>query len=167
MSKPAMAMPTVDSLTAKDVMTRDVVVAGADWSVEQLADFFINRSISGAPVTDEDGELMGVVSMTDIVQYDSMEVDDPLSHGPHEYYVQGLQRHFAQEEANAYREQLQGLATVRDIMTPMLFEVGEDVPVRQVADTMVRGRIHRVFVTRERRIVGVITALDLLQLLRT
>ena len=57
------------------------------------------------------------------------------------------------------------MATVGEIMTPMVFEVAEDLPVQQVASTMVRGRIHRVFVTRERKIVGVITALDVLRLI--
>lgn len=156
---------SIGTLTARDIMTSEVLEVGVDWTVDQLADFFVNKSISGAPVTTNQGELIGVVSMTDIVRHDSSEVEDPLAHSPHEYYVHGLQRHFAQEEASSYHEQIEGMATVGEIMTPMVFEVAEDLPVQQVASTMVRGRIHRVFVTRERRIVGVITALDVLRLI--
>lgn len=150
--------------TARDIMTANVLVVGADWSIDQLAEFFVNNSISGAPVTSENGQLIGVVSLTDVVRHDSLEVDDPLSHGPHDFYVHGLERHFAQEEVSSFRAGIEGLVTVRDIMTPMVFDVGEDTPVQQIADTMVRGRIHRVFVTRDKKIVGVITALDMLKL---
>ena len=59
-------------LTAKDVMTREVLAVGADWPLERLADFPVENSISGAPVTSEDGRLLGVVSVTDIVRHTSL-----------------------------------------------------------------------------------------------
>jgi CBS domain-containing protein len=51
-------------------------------------------------------------------------------------------------------------------MTPMIFDVNEDTKVKQVADTMIRGRIHRVFVTREGKLTGVITTVDMLEVIR-
>ena len=59
---------------------------------------------------------------------------------------------------------LQQGVTVSDIMTPTLFNVYEDTPVQVIADHMVRGRIHREFVTRGDRVVGIITAMDLLKI---
>ena len=56
--------------TAQDVMTRDVLTARADWSIDRLADFFIDKSISGAPVLEPDGSLVGVVSSTDLAWSD-------------------------------------------------------------------------------------------------
>jgi CBS domain-containing protein len=55
---------------------------------------------------------------------------------------------------------------VLDIMTPMIFSVREDTSVQEVADTMLKGRIHRVFVTRDGKLTGIVTALDMLQVIR-
>jgi CBS domain-containing protein len=49
-------------------------------------------------------------------------------------------------------------------MTGVVFSVDEDATVEEVANMMVTGRIHRVFVTRAGKIVGVISSLDLLPL---
>jgi CBS domain-containing protein len=51
-------------------------------------------------------------------------------------------------------------------MTPMIFSVREDTSVQEVADTMLKGRIHRVFVTRDGKLTGIVTALDMLQVIR-
>jgi CBS domain-containing protein len=58
------------------------------------------------------------------------------------------------------------MITVQDIMTLMIFDVDESVSVQQVADYMIKGHIHRVFVTREKKLTGIITALDLLKVIR-
>jgi CBS domain-containing protein len=55
---------------------------------------------------------------------------------------------------------------VGDIMTPLVFSVAEDATVQEVAAAMITGRIHRVFVTRAGALVGIISAMDLLPLVR-
>lgn len=54
---------------------------------------------------------------------------------------------------------------VRDIMTPTVYTVPHDTPVSEAARTLIAGRIHRLFVTRAQRVVGIVTSLDLLKLL--
>jgi len=54
---------------------------------------------------------------------------------------------------------------VRDVMTPTVYTVTEDTPAVDLARTMISGRVHRLFVTRMGRIVGIVTSLDLLRLL--
>jgi predicted transcriptional regulator len=54
---------------------------------------------------------------------------------------------------------------VREIMTPTVYTVPDDTPVPDIARAMIAGRIHRLFVTRQQRLVGIVTPLDLLQLL--
>jgi CBS domain-containing protein len=56
--------------------------------------------------------------------------------------------------------------TVRDIMTPTIFRVNENATVQQVAGTMIRSHIHRVFVTQEEKVVGIISAADMLRVIR-
>jgi CBS domain-containing protein len=56
-------------------------------------------------------------------------------------------------------------ALVRDIMTPTVYTIPDDTPVTEIARTMIAGRIHRLFVTRDWHIVGIVTPLDLLKVL--
>ena len=153
-------------LTAKDVMNEDVLSVGMDWSVEYLTDFLVENGISGAPVTSEDGKLVGVVSLTDIVRHNSLPGKDSRLDNPYDYYRHGLEHQYAKEDIRSLSIETEPLDTVRDIMTPMIFDVNEDTQVKQVADTMIRGRIHRVFVTREQKLVGVITTVDMLKVIR-
>ena len=153
-------------LTAKDVMNKDVLSVGMDWSVEYLTDFLVENGISGAPVTSEDGNLVGVVSLTDIARHSSMPGKDSLSNSPHDYYCQELEHQYAKEDIRSFRIGTEQLVTVSDIMTPMIFDVHEDTRAKQVADTMIRGHIHRVFVTRAKKLVGVITTVDMLKVIR-
>lgn len=147
-------------------MTEDVVTAHPSWSIEQLADFFMEYAISGAPVTDDEGDLVGVVSMSDITQYSSLPGESLPRPQPHKRYHLGIDSEYSEEDMQSFREQEWGGATVDDIMTPMVFDVSEDASVQTIADTMLKGRIHRVLVTRKKHLVGIITALDLLRVIR-
>jgi CBS domain-containing protein len=65
-----------------------------------------------------------------------------------------------------FHTQYESPVQVREIMTPMIFNVSEDDSVQAVADTMLKGRIHRVFVTRGNLLTGIVTSLDMLQVIR-
>lgn len=153
-------------ITAKDIMTKEVMEVRADWSLQRLAEFFVERSISGAPVTNENGKLIGVVSSTDIISNDTLPENDPKSHGPHEYYLRDLERRYAQVEISSFTIGEEPLTTVGDIMTAAIFKVSEDTPVQKVADIMIRNRIHRIFVTQDETIVGIISSADMLRVIR-
>jgi len=156
----------MNNQTARDVMNPDVLTARADWPVSRLAEFFIEEGISGAPVTNGDGTLIGVVSLTDLVRHDSMPQREPHAHSPHAFYRYPLDEQYAEEEVSTFRIASNSQATVRDIMTPTIFRVREQTPVADIADLMIKGRIHRVFVTRGKLVVGIVTALDLLKVVR-
>ena len=53
---------------------------------------------------------------------------------------------------------------VRDIMTPIVLSVDEDTPVRDIANIMMREHLHRIFVTQDSKITGIITTYDMLKL---
>jgi predicted transcriptional regulator len=156
----------ISDITVGSIMQRDVLTAEDNWPLDQLARFLIDNGISGAPVTDENGVLKGVVSVTDIVRHDSMPYRESGETDTHDYYLYTLERQVAQEEAASFRFEVDSSVRVRDIMTPMIFEVSEDTGIQQAADMMIRGRIHRVFVTENKRILGVVTALDMLKIIR-
>jgi CBS domain-containing protein len=147
-------------------MTEDVVTAHPSWSIERLADFFMEYDISGAPVTNDDGDLVGVVSMSDITQYSSLPGESLPRPQPHQRFHLGIDSEYSDEDIQSFREQEWGGVTVEEIMTPMIFDVSEDASLDTIADTMLKGRIHRVLVTREKHLVGIITALDLIRVIR-
>lgn len=147
---------------ARDVMTTEVVKVPADLTVAELADVFMENEISGAPVVDEDGALVGVVSVFDVVRQSSGEMGVVTEQGNPEFYVRGWEEQYTVEEFRKLRVQ-EGHLTVRDVMTPAAFTVEEDDPISDVARTLVDGHIHRVLVTRGHEVVGIISSLDLLR----
>jgi len=160
------ARDAVREITVSEVMQREVLAAEADWSLEQLADFLVDNGISGAPVTAADDQLVGVVSLTDIVRQNRSQEHGADREDAHDVYLFDLDRRMGREELREMHIQFESPVQVRDIMTPMIFSVTEDTGVQEVADTMLRGQIHRVFVTRDDKLSGIVTALDMLKVIR-
>lgn len=157
----------VRELTVSDVMQREVVAVDADWSLEQLAEFLVDNHISGAPVTTGNDEIIGVVSLTDLVREHSTPDNGNDADTVHDVYLYTMERQMDMDtdELRMFHTQYESPVHVRDIMTPMIFKVDEGTSVREVADTMIRGRIHRVFVTNGSKLTGIVTALDMLKVI--
>jgi CBS domain-containing protein len=147
-------------ITASDLMNPQVLTVRDDMSVRDLASFLIGNEISGAPVADAEGRLVGVVSLVDIAAVssgvDRRGADGAGFFGPD--WDDGL------DEEDMEELDQDGLR-VADIMTPQIFSVAEDATVSQIASLMLKGHLHRLLVTREDRAIGIITTSDLLGLL--
>lgn len=142
--------------TAREMMTSEVRFARAEWSLEELMGFLTEHAITGAPVLDGE-KTVGVVSATDLVR-NRVTPRFTLTEGS-EMLSQGV----AADELRGLRfEQDSGLS-VRDIMTPLIYDVSLETTAREIADIMVRGRIHRVVVTHRGKPVGIVSALDVLR----
>ncbi len=153
-------------LTAVDVMTREVWTAHPDWSLELLLGFFADRGISGAPVAGDDGVPVGVVSLMDVARSGAtVEREAPERRVP-AYYHGGVELYVSRGEIDRMMQASDAEVRVKDLMTPMVFSVTEATPVQEIAEAMITGRIHRVFVTRGREIVGIVSAMDLLPVVR-
>jgi len=155
----------LQTMMAKEVMSTSLLAAHESWTVYELAQFLVSNGITGAPVVDEDEQLLGVVSVTDVARFASMEQDEHDNRGGHGYYTDSLNYdsrlgYLDDEFSDARLE----ASTVTDIMTPTVYDVDANTPVSNVAKDMVSNGIHRVFVRDGRRIVGVISALDILKL---
>ncbi len=103
-------------------MTKDILEVGSSWSLSELADYLIERSISGAPVTSDQGKLIGVVSLTDIVRHDSLAVRESQWEGPHEYYLDLSELQYIQGGVESFQVRIDSSVTVQDIMTPLIFD---------------------------------------------
>jgi len=146
-------------LRARDIMTQNVLTVSEDWTLPELARFLTDQSISGAPVTNHDGKLVGVVSVTDIARAAGNATARWVE--PNTLYHH--EGDLGTDDLGTLMVELESDLTVGQIMTPVVFEVDVDSSVSQVANTLVRGRIHRVFVVEHGKVVGVISALDLLR----
>ena len=145
-------------LLAKDIMNTDVISVRDDMTVQELATFLTEREILGAPVIDSQGEVVGVVSCTDIAQSavrgNTAKVD---------FFGQGWEDPMDPKEIQDLPVENESLP-VREIMTPTVYTVPENTPLSDIAKAMVAGRIHRLLITRGSQLVGIITTLDMLKI---
>jgi CBS domain-containing protein len=155
----------MNTLTARDIMTTEILGVKADWPLDRLAEFLVENSISGAPVLSDEGKLLGVVSLTDIVRHTTLPLKERHRNKTHEYYLPDLKHQYSEEEIPTFDIRDEFTTTVSDIMNTVIFNVEEDAIVRDIADIMIRGRIHRIFVTRKDQVVGIISALDMLKVI--
>lgn len=156
-----MSTPSLRSLTAADIMRREILPAYDSWDIITLAEFLVANGISGAPVLDDEGSLRGVVSVTDIARF-TVEGDaaDERRYA-HQYYTDRiLFEEDELEEGIEVRED--DSARVADIMTPAVFTIDETATLEDVSRAMVTNHIHRVFVSKEGKVTGLISALDIL-----
>jgi len=151
-------------LVARDLMNEEVVTVGLDWTARQVAEFLTSQQISGAPVVDERGHVVGVISLSDLARSEAEGgrlIPDGSDPG---YWVRGWEDKVSADELRGLHVEEDG-PMVRDLMNPAVFSVDEETPVSDVARSMIDARIHRVLVTRGRKIVGIVSSTDLLGLL--
>ena len=143
-------------MKAKEIMRRNVVTVGAHLTVPELAKLFADRCISGAPVVDALGNVLGVVSQTDLLR-----ARRELSPGVPSY-------HAAEEElaaSNGMHIEDMDNTRVEQIMTPGPICFDENASVPELAAMMTKLHIHRVLITRKSRLSGIVTTMDMMRAL--
>lgn len=155
--------PATDATTVRDIMSRRVVVVRPDLSIESLLGIFIERGISGAPVVDEAGRPIGMVSKTDLLaaQFMAGDTGEAVRGAGMEITTdQGL----VLELEGPYHPTTVATGTVADIMTPLVFSLPEGATVPQAAALMAYERVHRApVVSVDDKVVGIVSSLDVLR----
>jgi CBS domain-containing protein len=142
---------------AKDIMKRKVIVVQPAMTVREVAQLFADKRISGAPVVDDNGRVIGVISQTDLVrkERESSTQEVPIYHREAEEY--GLLGPIHAEDPDYTR--------VEQVMTPWAISADENTPVEELARLMLDKRIHRVVITRGGELCGLVTSMDMLRAL--
>lgn len=158
-------------LTVQDLMRTEVVTVRADMSVRKLAALLADEGISGAPVVDSSGEVVGVVSTKDILAAASEGVPlQDVQNGLVEADWFGEALH-VDTKTNVPRfdwelvwPTAEGLdsRTVTEIMNPTKLGVTPSTSVEDLAKYMTERAIHRSLVTVNDRLVGIVTTYDIL-----
>ncbi len=154
------------SLTAQDIMNPEVMTVTNEMTVKELAGFLTDQEISGAPVEDENGALIGVVSVTDIVRAASSGGDRLMNGHDREahFYTRGWEGKLSADELETLHLEDDELK-VGEIMTPSVFAVEAEAPINTVAQSMMDSHLHRLLVVRKGKVVGIVSTSDLLSLL--
>ncbi len=129
------------TLQAKDIMEPEVVSVPPEMTLDQFEEFLTIQDIDGAPVQNAAGEIIGIASKTDVIWALRFQARDHLK-------LTG------------------GNISVGDIMTDDVVFVPPDLSPKEVAELMIEHRIHRVLVGDKHHVRGIITAFDLLRLVR-
>ena len=146
-------------LTVADVMTRDVIQVAPDTPVQAIAQLLFERHISGAPVVDASGALVGIVSEGDLMRHAGAVGET----GPRSWWL----RFFNDNEQGAADYVKTHGRTAADVMTRQPATVAPNAKLADVARLLEKRRIKRVPVVEDGRLVGIVTRSNLLQGLAT
>ena len=149
------------TVLAREIMTPQIKAVPQSWTMNQLARFLTDNEITGSPVTDDNGDIIGIATLKDITEFRwnaSRSGDQPRLTEEEQEEARRLRMVIFEEMGKVPVE-------VRDIMTPIVLSVDEDTPVRDIANIMMREHLHRIFVTNDSKITGIITTYDMLKVI--
>jgi len=143
-----------------EIMTRDVLCAAPQESIESLVTALIGRQVTGLPVVDPERGLVGIVSQTDLVRF---HYENEGIVGPREV-ARDTPEGVDMGQVGMAVHSLSG-TDVSDIMTPVVFSVPEDTSVGSVAALMAQEGLHRLPVLSldGKSLVGIVSSLDILR----
>ena len=149
---------------ARDVMTVKVITVQESDSVAELVRLICENKISGIPVVDERGWLVGIVSKTDLIAFELEKQFDHVC----QVDLTSVFRSMGEPDPVEVRETPAGNVpdslSVGTIMKRNVITAGPETTLVEIAELMRTNRIHRVVITEGGVIVGIVTSMDLLRL---
>lgn len=143
-------------MVVKDLMTKDVITVKPSMGIHDLAQMLIEKDISGAPVIDSEGKMIG------IVQEEGVIFQDKKVHLP--TFV-NLSVGFLTLGINRLEEEIKKVTAIKvaDIMQKEPTSVGPQMPIEDLATLMLEKRVYYFPVLENEKLVGVITKKDIVR----
>jgi CBS-domain-containing membrane protein len=144
-------------LTARDIMTKEVVSVTTETTIRELAEIITAHRIGSVPVLDSEGTLLGIVTESDLIEQDkSFHIPTVISLFDWVIYL---------ESEKKFEKELKRMTarTVADIFTREVLTVTPETPVSEIADIMSGRKIHAVPVVAEGKLVGIVSRIDLIR----
>ena len=130
----------MDSLPKiSEFMDQVVPTLGPDMQIMKAVDYLLRHKVTGAPVVDSDGRLLGIITESDLLKL----------------LTQGIHGHPPTE------------ATVADYMSTDVVTVPQSADIYYVAGIFLNNKFRRIPVVKDGKIVGAITRYDLLRVVQT
>jgi CBS domain-containing protein len=146
------------SMKAKDVMTEHVITVAPDASIVEALQLMLQNKISGLPVVDKGGNLVGIVTEGDFLRRSETGTERRRSRWVEFILGPGA---IAKDYVHSHARR------VEEVMTPDVETVDEDVGLEDVVALMERRRVKRVPVMRGTKLVGIVSRANLLHALAT
>jgi CBS-domain-containing membrane protein len=144
-------------LTAKQIMTHKIITAGLEMDVSELAAMFWENRISGAPVVDAAGKILGIVTENDLIDQ-GKKVHIPTIITILDSMI------FLENPAKLDKEIKKMTGTkVKDIYSAEVVTVTEDTEMAEIATIMADRSLHTLPVVRGEKLVGVIGKADIIR----
>ena len=144
-------------LTAKDIMTRDVVTVTPDTSLEELASLLVKNEISGAPVVDAGGALYGVVTENDLIEQNKrLHIPTVVSFLDAAIYLESSKR-FADEVRRVTATK------VGDICNRKVISITGDASLTDIATIMAEKKVHLLPVVEGGKVIGIVGKRDVVK----
>jgi len=144
-------------LQARDIMTKEVITATPATSVTEVAALLEKHRISGVPVVDVEGRVVGVITQSDLVaRARDLELPPAIALFDLRLFL---------ETPSHFKKRLEKMlgVTVGEVMTPNPISVSPEMPVEEIAALMDRKKVHTLPVLAGGKLVGVIGKIDLIR----
>lgn len=140
----------------KDIMTKNVITVSREMGIHKLAELFIEKNISGAPVVDKSGKLTGIVREEGVI------FQDKKVHLP-TFII--LYLGFLTLGTKRYNEEIKKITAskVSDIMEKDIVTIPANIEIEDVATLMIEKEIYYLPVVDKDKLVGVITKKDIVR----
>jgi CBS-domain-containing membrane protein len=143
-------------MKAEDVMVSTIITVGVNASIGEVAAILLNNHISAAPVVDEKGELVGIVSEGDLMR--RAEIGTTKRHS---WWLELI----SNKRASATEYIKSHSRKVADVMTRDLITAKPDTPLGDIAGLLERNQIKRVPIVEGGKLVGIVSRANILQAL--
>lgn len=143
-------------MLARDIMVAPVITVQPSASVQSVAELFVARGISGAPVVDAQGKLVGMISESDLLHR--------VETGSERRRSRWLT--FLTDDSTLAEDYVRARASkVKDVMTRNVITASPATPVHEIATLLESKRIKRVPIVENNEIVGLVSRANLVQAL--
>jgi len=144
-------------LTAGEIMTTNIHTVHPDTEIKALAKIFVEHKVNALPVVDDSGQLVGMVTQTDLVEQDKpLHIPTVISLFDWVIYLESP-KNFSEEVRKVTARKV-GEICATDVVT-----CTPETPVSEVASLMVDNKVHLVPVVKEGQMVGVVARLDVIR----
>ncbi len=144
-------------LTAKDIMTKDVITVKPDTSIEELSAILVKNGISGVPVVDDEGALYGIVTENDLISRNKrLHIPTVVSFLDAAIYLESSRKF--EEEVKRLAATKVGAICARKVLT-----ITEDTTVTDIATIMAEKKVHLLPVVKNGKVTGIVGKRDVVR----
>ena len=144
-------------LTAKDIMTKDVVTVKPDTSIEELSALLVSNEISGAPVVSADGAIVGMVTENDLISRNKrLHIPTVVSFLDAAIYL---------ESSKKFSDEVRRLTATKvgDICSKKVVTITEETTLTDIATLMDEKKVHILPVVKAGKVVGIVGKRDVVR----